>query len=111
MKFVILCILSLLLTGCTVIGVGRDYKIPDSNQKISLNAKVNGRTLKASVIVDDKPLITHRFTPFVNSTITKQVEYKKHKIRVTFKMIKSIGTSTVVIVIFIDEQLAADFVF
>ena len=111
MRIAVLCILISILSGCTVTGVGRYYQVPSSNDKIFINAKVSGSTWESVVFIDEKNLITHTFTPFTNSTTTKKTNYKGHEIRATFKMIKSIGTSTVVIVVFVDDQLAADFVF
>lgn len=111
MKRIILAILTMFLAGCAVTGVGRYYQPSASSEKFFINAKVDGRTLKSAVMIDGQDVVTHTFPPFINSTKTKTVRYKGHEVSATFKMIKSIGTSTVVIVVFVDGEMAADFTF
>ena len=111
MRAILAFILMIIVSSCAVTGVERYYTSPKTSEKILLNARVNGSTLNSYVIVDGQELIKHSFPPFVNSTSTQEINYKGHKIRAVFKMIKSIGTSTVVIVVFIDDEMASEFVF
>lgn len=67
-----LFILILTLSGCAVTGAGRYYTPPSTNQKIFLNARINGKTFRYYIIVDGQDLITYLFPPFVNSTGTKK---------------------------------------
>jgi hypothetical protein len=103
------------LTGCTVTGVGRDYRLPDSSRRLYINADVNSMSFKGHVYVNNQMLFTHQFpmlNPFANSTKEKVTVYHGHKIRAVFKCVSNYnGTATVSIFVFVDGDLAADFYF
>ena len=61
--------------------------------------------------IDGIELIEHRVFPFVDSTNTTETTYKNQNVRAVFKKIKQIGESTVLLTVFIDDAIAAEFVF